>query len=516
MTHRWRPALLAALFIGSAVLPLHAVPPPPAEPGIEFIGRGMVAGNALDLSGLNGKTICPATDADHTPPNPDAGLPCIDQATLGGWGSGITYTGHDNVFLAVPDRGPFNGRASVPYLDRFHFLHITVDQSQPKTNNVKVTLLDTRFMKDEHNRSLLGDAYSFAPNYVRLDPEGVRATPDGNFIVSDEYGPFLFKFDRNGHLQTRYPVPDYYQINNPAGDVDTLADAASVELYHTNNTVGRQANRGMEGVSLTPDGKWLVGIMQNALIQDNGLDYKGAADKAPGETGAKSPGRLSLNNRIFVLNLTTGETHEFVYVIDAIGKGRGVNELLAINDHEFLVLERDNQTNIPTPTGAPPEGVPGKSTPAEKTIYRIDLNELNGGALPTDVANQDTLPATFTPVKKHLFIDMLNPAYQVDATHTIKDVVPEKMEGMAWGPDLPDGRHVLYVVSDNDLFAGGAIYAGVNADLGTGFNVSYTNGLPTQIYAFAVKESDAGVTVVPQNLPGPLFPPGQVKKILGK
>src|SRR4029077_10021848 len=69
MTHRWRPALLAALFIGSAVLPFHAVPPPPAEPGIEFIGRGMVAGNALDLSGLNGKTICPATDADHTPPN---------------------------------------------------------------------------------------------------------------------------------------------------------------------------------------------------------------------------------------------------------------------------------------------------------------------------------------------------------------------------------------------------------------------------------------------------------------
>ena len=146
---------------------------------------------------------------------------------------------------------------------------------------------------------------------------------------------------------------------------------------------------------------------------------------------------MSLNNRILALNLTTGETHEFVYVVDAIGQGRGVNELLAINDHEFLVLERDNQTNIPTPTGAPPEGVPGKSTPAEKRIYRIDLNELNGGALPTDVANQDTLPATFTPVKKHLFIDMLNPAYQVDATHTLKDVVPEKMEGMAWGPDLP-------------------------------------------------------------------------------
>src|SRR5262249_11765232 len=153
---------------------------------------------------------------------------------------------------------------------------------QPKTNNVTATLLDTRFMKDEQNRSLVGDAYSFTPNYVRLDPEGVRATPDGNFIVSDEYGPFLFKFDRNRHLLQRLPVPDYYKIDNPSGDVDTLADAASVELYFTNNTSGRQANRGMEGVALTPDGKWLVGIMQNALIQDGGLDYKGAQNIAPG------------------------------------------------------------------------------------------------------------------------------------------------------------------------------------------------------------------------------------------
>jgi len=71
----------------------------------------------------------------------------------------------------------------------------------------------------------------------------------------------------------------------------------------------------------------------------------------------------------------------------------------------------------------------------------------------------------------------------------------------------PDGRHVLYVVSDNDLFAGGPEFETDTVHLG--------NGLPTQIFAFAVKESDAGVRVVPQNLPGPLFPPGQLKKILG-
>ena len=36
----------------------------------------------------------------------------------------------------------------------------------------------------------------------------------------------------------------------------------------TGNTVGRTANKGMEGLAITPDGRTLVGIMQTALIQD--------------------------------------------------------------------------------------------------------------------------------------------------------------------------------------------------------------------------------------------------------
>src|SRR4030095_218688 len=31
------------------------------------------------------------------------------------------------------------------------------------------------------------------------------------------------------------------------------------------------------------------------------------------------------------------------------------------------------------------------------------------------------------------------------------NAIAEKIEGLAWGPDLADGRHVLYVISDNDL-----------------------------------------------------------------
>jgi hypothetical protein len=37
------------------------------------------------------------------------------------------------------------------------------------------------------------------------------------------------------------------------------------------------ANKGMEGLAITPDGRTLVGIMQNALIQD--ANDGGAATK---------------------------------------------------------------------------------------------------------------------------------------------------------------------------------------------------------------------------------------------
>jgi len=175
--------------------------------------------------------------------------------------------------------------------------------------------------------------------------------------------------------------------------------------------------------------------------------------------------------------------------VDAINQGRGVNELVAINGHEFLVLERDNRTNL------------AGSSPNLKRIYKIDLSK-NGVKDVTDVSNVASLPelggaaltaVNITPVPKVLFIDMLKDVYKVDATHTIKDVIAEKMEALAWGPDLPDGRHVLYVLSDNDL----------------------NLGIPTQIYAFAVDGAAAGITYVPQDLPEPMFPPGQVKKLAG-
>lgn len=428
---------LAVISLTTATLCFSAPNPPALTPGITLIGKGVVSGSALDTSGLAGN-IC----QESAPAN------CVPKAIFGGFGSDLTYTGHDNVFIAAPDRGPFDGLTDVPYLDRFYFLHITTDVGAPFPN-IRTVLLDTRFFKDQGGKSFVGAAGSFDN---RLDPEGIRVAPDGTFYVSDEYGPYIFQFNRQGHLLRRLELPAKFAIANPSADPNE-------ELL--GNTAGRQANRGMEGLAISPDGSTLFGIMQNALLQDHGLNPPPSTD------------RLGLNNRILKVDLATGETHEYVYVQDAINRGQGVCEILAINDHEFLVVERDNRSNLQSPPQAP----------TRKTIYKIDLN----GA--TDVSGIDSLPAgalpvAVTPVSKTLFINLL------DADLNLAATIPEKIEGLSWGPDLPDGRHVLYVISDNDL----------------------NPTLATQIYAFAIEP--ALLNFKEQILPGPLFPPGQVKKLI--
>ena len=428
--------VVAVLLFISSTLSFSSTTPRPVTAGITMVGQGFVSGAASDKSGLSG-VIC------------QAGVPasCVLKAIFGGFGSDVAYTGHDNVFMAAPDRGPFDGLTDVPYLDRVHFLHITTDVGTPFPN-IHTLLLDTRFLRDDANDIFVGAAGSFAN---RFDPEGIRVSPHGTFYISDEYGPYILEFNRQGQLLRRLALPPKFAITNPSAD-------PTVELLA--NTAGRQANRGMEGLAISPDGTNLFGIMQNALIQDHGLN--------PGTTD-----RLGLNNRILKIDLATGETHEYVYVLEAINRGQGVSEILAINDHEFLVIERDNRSNLQSPPQAP----------TRKKIYKIDLT----GA--TDVSDIDSLPAGalpvgVVPVSKTLFIDLLAPEFNLVPT------IAEKIEGLAWGPDLEDGRHVLYVFSDNDL----------------------NPALATQIYSFAIDQ--ALINLEHQFLPGPLYPPGQIKKAL--
>ena len=124
------------------------------------------------------------------------------------------------------------------------------------------------------------------PDNARLDPEAIRVSNDGKSVyVSDEYGSYVYKFDRDtGKRVDTYTLPSKFAIS-------TLAATKTAEI--AGNTSGRVANKGMEGLAITPDGTKLVGFMQGGLIQDGG-----------------DGGHY---NRIVTINLATKATEEYAY-----------------------------------------------------------------------------------------------------------------------------------------------------------------------------------------------------------
>src|SRR5262249_8067873 len=149
----------------------------------------------------------------------------------------------------------------------------------------------------------------------RRDTESIRVSNDGKFVyISDEYGPYVDEYERATGRHTRsFQMPAHLFVSH-------LNSLGATEI--SGNTSGRTANKGMEGLAITPDGKTLVGIMQAALIQD--------------ANQGKAAKKLL---RIEVMDIASGQTiHEFAY---GLTDGSGVSEINALNNHEFLVDERD-------------------------------------------------------------------------------------------------------------------------------------------------------------------------------
>jgi len=352
-----------------------------------LLGTGAIPGTSRD-----GLAVSPPVLEDGTP---------HDQ--IGGIGSAIAYTGQGQLYLMAPDRGPAAGADS--FSERYYLVDIGVSAGRvTPTLRGGAPLVPAKGAAPFTGRDTAFDLSNPAATQ-RLDVEGLRVGASGTFFVSDEYGPFLYEMSAAGERLRALPVPPKFLVTNPG-----IEDA---ELPPT-NTSGRQANRGMEGLAISPDGRLLYGIMQSPLLQDGALDA--------------SNGRVGVNVRLLELDVETGATRELVYPLEKASYG--INEILAIDDHRFLVLERD--------------GKAGKNA-AFKRLYAIDIS----GA--SDVSAVPSLPSTGLPdgvnaVKKSLFLDLLDPAFGLAGASA-----PEKIEGLTFGPDLPDGRRLLLVTIDNDF-----------------------------------------------------------------
>jgi hypothetical protein len=377
-----------------------------ADDSIQFLGMAELPPGTTDHSGL--------TDTLQ------GGVP---HNQLGGL-SALEYSGRDNLYYVLPDRGPGDGSAR--YHCRWQMIELKLsgaDNSKPTARVVGTTLLTA-----SDGKPFVGNATAFDPNGPdgnhRLDPEGLRRGPSGSIFISDEYGPYVIEFDSSGRQLRSFEIPARYLIAHPA---------ATKEAEVEGNTSGRVTNGGMEGLAISTDGKRLYALMQVPLLQDSQRTKKG---KVKG-----------LNCRLLELDIATGKaTREFLYPLDHDGPKN--SEILAIDDHQFLVIERDGKL--------------GKDSEF-KRVMKIDIADATDTSAIARFPHKK-LPKGVTPVRKSTFIDLLDPRYGLAGPK-----LAEKQEGLAWGPALPDGRKVLWMCVDND----------------------FKKGAPCQFYAFAIRQGEA-------------------------
>ena len=310
----------------------------------------------------------------------------------GGYGSSMIQDPNDKaVFYLLTDRGPNVAEAStssimiaspgfVPQIGKF------------RLKGDSLTLESVILLKNANGVNLNGlpnpvGAGSTGENPMDIngnplptsedgiDSEGMAMAADGSFWISDEYGPHIIHVDRNGKTLEKI---------NPFSP-----GARKLPLV----LARRRPNRGMEGLTVTPDGKTLVGIMQFPLYN-------------PSSTAVAN----SLVIRIVTFDIASGVTKQFVYMMESPTL-QAVSEITAIDNNNFLVLERDGLF-----------ATDANRATVFKKIYKISLTgatdisdpangangKLFGGKTVEELKDATTLAAnSIVPVTKTLIADLM-------------------------------------------------------------------------------------------------------------
>jgi hypothetical protein len=277
---------------------------------------------------------------------------------------------------------------------RFYTLAVNVADGHLEDGDIQ--LLDVTTL-------LAPDGQPYPP--ASFDPEGLTLSRKGELIVTSEgiansgIAPWVRRYAIDGHFLADLPVPGYYP---PTA------------------TRGVRQNLAFEAAAVTPHGNHLLVGMEGALLQD-------------GPPATLTNGSAS---RILRYNLSSRRLEkEFVYVTDPIAESpvpatafavSGLVEILPLNPELAITMERSFSV-----------GAPGLGN-----TIRLYLAGFHGARDVLGVASLNDV-RKLRPVDKTLLLDLDSLGIPLD-----------NIEGMTFGPDLPDGRRSLILVSDNNFTPG--------------------------------------------------------------
>lgn len=336
------------------------------------------------------------------------------QGTTVGGLSSIDYNAAKGRYLAICDDGSERSPA--------RFYEFTLDLSKfsrrvsPGHEGVKFTAVTTL-------RDLDGQPFQ----RHRVDPESLRLdtrrgliywASEGQRVSGGMHSPTVRRMRPDGTPEGDFPVPGHYIPRGSAGGIAA-------------GDTGIQNNLAFESIAITPDGKTLWTMAENALAQDD--------LPATVEHGSRA--------RLLSFDLDTGKAGaEYIYEVGPVPhppikagdfSTNGVSEMLALSAHEFIAIERAYATGAVTPGRSPVTGKPAGTT---IRLYRIDTQ----GA--TDVAGWPSIKGRdVTPVKRTLLLDLATLKSDDGSTLALDNI-----EGITFGPTV-DGKRTLILISDDNF-----------------------------------------------------------------
>ncbi|MBK8566533.1 MAG: esterase-like activity of phytase family protein [Saprospiraceae bacterium] len=266
-----------------------------------------------------------------------------------------------------------------------------------------------------------------APDVWGMDTEGIVEDNFGNLWLCDEYGASVWKIKKT----TKQVIKRYTPFPTQPQDAPLPAVIGK-----------RRANRGFEGVAITPNGK-VYSMIQSVADNPN--------------TAAGNNGRLL---RLVEIDPETDAVRQFAYEIQPVtGQIRTrdwkVGDLVAVNNNEFLLVEHAelNGWNV-------------------KNIYKINIS--NATPLTTDDFGGQTLEQVGTAAGVAAFgVNVVEKTLVLDLLEAGWDLSHDKPEGLTIIDD-----NTIAVVNDNDF--------GINSPAGDG-TIVFT-GKTTRLYIYGLSE----------------------------
>lgn len=248
----------------------------------------------------------------------------------------------ENHYYVLSDNGYGARENSTDYNLRFY--EVMVDFLEGTVEVVGFTelsdpngLIPFALTNDDDTRVLTG---------ADFDVESFRMAPDGTFWFGEEFGPYLLHTDADGVL-LEAPIPTPYpevlgEFARELEFVQSPQNPAFVDLADNDARLAAanlRGSRGFEGMAISPDGTTLYPMLEGALIDD------------------------TTNTRLLIqaFDIESQSYTGDYYFYPLSNAAHAIGELTAINETEFLVIERDN--------------LQGEAA-AFKRVYRVDFNDV--------------------------------------------------------------------------------------------------------------------------------------------